>query len=58
MFFEYVFISYGTNGQNIDFLSLPYAVDFYIFKLYFHTIVFKKLFLIPKEMGLFAFHEM
>lgn len=44
MFFEYVFISYGTNGQKHRFLSLPYAVDFYIFKLYFHTIVFKNSF--------------
>lgn len=44
MFFEYMFISYGTHGQNIDFLSLPYTVNFYIFKLYFHTIVFKNSF--------------
>lgn len=49
MFFEYVFISYGTILTKHRFLSLPYAVDFYMFKLYFHTIVFKSSFLPPKK---------
>lgn len=58
LFFEYVFVSYkvpmGLTGKQIFKSSLCCLT--FIFLSYIFILLYLKLFLIPKHMGLFAFH--
>lgn len=58
LFFEYVFVSHkvpmGLTGKQIFKSSLCCLT--FIFLSYIFILLYLKLFLIPKHMGLFAFH--
>lgn len=58
LFFEYVFISYKVSmdlmGKQIFKSSVCYLT--FIFLSYIFILLYLKLFLIPKDMDLFAFH--